>query len=281
LDKEKEWKVKSRALWIDVGDQNTKYFQNFARSKSNNNSVWKLTNRDSNKVRGFHDLANLRVHHFKEIFKEPNREKVASYFPIFVNEEENNILYKPMTKEKLMSILRIFQKDCFKEHFIRKALKEHRTLTHSITWGIWLVRMSKFPLSNFHYNPVHCFFSYKSSIKPKSSHVIGDVIVNKDYAWSFLMEPARVQNTYTLDSVLFIVEDHYFTGKANLGIETNNQGEFRELFFPLKCTLGPRGVRSDGNGSALSSHFICEVVSSNLNLPCVSHVGQSGYPWRL
>jgi len=37
--------------------------------------------------------------------------------------------------------------------------------------------------------------------------------------------------------VLFIVEDHYFTGKANLGIGTNNQGEFRALFFLLNCAL--------------------------------------------
>jgi ribonuclease HI len=37
--------------------------------------------------------------------------------------------------------------------------------------------------------------------------------------------------------VLFTVEDHYFTGKENLGIGTNNQGEFRALFFLLKCAL--------------------------------------------
>jgi ribonuclease HI len=37
--------------------------------------------------------------------------------------------------------------------------------------------------------------------------------------------------------VLFIPEDHYFTGKENMGIGTNNQGEFRALFFLLKCAL--------------------------------------------
>jgi hypothetical protein len=66
---------------------------------------------------GFHDLENMGVHHFKEIFKEPDREnlgeilKVVSYFPIFVNEEENNILYRPVTKEELMFVLSTFQKD--------------------------------------------------------------------------------------------------------------------------------------------------------------------------
>jgi len=71
---------------------------------------------DGNKVWGFHDSTNLRIHHFKEISKECDREnlgeilKIVSYFPIFVNGEENNILYRPMTKEELILVLSTFRR---------------------------------------------------------------------------------------------------------------------------------------------------------------------------
>jgi ribonuclease HI len=37
--------------------------------------------------------------------------------------------------------------------------------------------------------------------------------------------------------MLFTFKDHYFTSKANMGIGTGNQGEFKALFFLLKCAL--------------------------------------------
>jgi hypothetical protein len=104
-------------LWIEVGDQNTIYFQKNYRNERYNNNIKELTNKDGNKVQGFHDLKNLGFHHFKETFKEPKREnltkilKFMSYFPRFVNEVENNFLYRLVMKEELMFVLSTFQKD--------------------------------------------------------------------------------------------------------------------------------------------------------------------------
>jgi ribonuclease HI len=68
--------------------------------------------------------------------------------------------------------------------------------------------------------------------------VIGEVIMNKDYAWSFFDGACQGPKHFcSLGFVLFTSEDHYFTGKENLGIGTNNQGEFKALLFLLKCAL--------------------------------------------
>jgi len=62
--------------------------------------------------------------------------------------------------------------------------------------------------------------------------------MNKDNAWSFFDGAYQgLEHLCSLGFVLFIVEDHYFIGKENMGIGTNNQGEFEALFFLLKYSL--------------------------------------------
>jgi hypothetical protein len=70
-------------------------------------------------------------------------------------------------------------------------LKEYRTLPYLITWGIWLamnVRLFEdvqVPTFKVSLQALSLFAFYKPNIKPKHSRVIGEVIMNKDYAWSF------------------------------------------------------------------------------------------------
>jgi hypothetical protein len=55
--------------------------------------------------------------HFETLFKEDQREnladiiKLALYFPIFVDEENNQNLYAKVTEAKLKDTMQIFQKD--------------------------------------------------------------------------------------------------------------------------------------------------------------------------
>jgi len=42
LQQEITWRLKSRALWLEVGDRNTKYFHAFANQRKNKNSIWSL-----------------------------------------------------------------------------------------------------------------------------------------------------------------------------------------------------------------------------------------------
>jgi hypothetical protein len=42
FEKEKEWRLKSRALWLWVGDEDTKFFHRYSNYRKNINSIWKI-----------------------------------------------------------------------------------------------------------------------------------------------------------------------------------------------------------------------------------------------
>lgn len=42
LDREEELRLKSRAIWLKVGDENTRFFHNYAKGRKNSNKIWKL-----------------------------------------------------------------------------------------------------------------------------------------------------------------------------------------------------------------------------------------------
>jgi hypothetical protein len=53
LDKEREWRLKSRATWIDWGIKIPIFFQNFANHRKSVNTIWELSNKEGRKVNNF------------------------------------------------------------------------------------------------------------------------------------------------------------------------------------------------------------------------------------
>jgi hypothetical protein len=43
---EKEWRLKSRALWLEVEDNNMKYFHQYVNLRRNLNTIWEIKNED-------------------------------------------------------------------------------------------------------------------------------------------------------------------------------------------------------------------------------------------
>jgi len=41
---EQEWRLKSRVLWLEVGDNNTKYFHQFVNFRRDLNTIWEIKN---------------------------------------------------------------------------------------------------------------------------------------------------------------------------------------------------------------------------------------------
>jgi hypothetical protein len=41
-EREAEWRLKSRAIWLEKGDENTKFFQAFAKGRKMANTIWSL-----------------------------------------------------------------------------------------------------------------------------------------------------------------------------------------------------------------------------------------------
>ena len=54
---EKELRLKSRAIWLEAGDKNSKFFHNYASHRRNINTICEINNRESRLVRTFDEKA--------------------------------------------------------------------------------------------------------------------------------------------------------------------------------------------------------------------------------
>jgi hypothetical protein len=94
-EKEETWRLKSRAIWLESGDENTKFFQAYAKGRKNVNTIWHLKDQYGNLETSFEGMSLLGKNYFQNLFKVDNQAtieevvKVAQFFPRFVEEEEN------------------------------------------------------------------------------------------------------------------------------------------------------------------------------------------------
>jgi hypothetical protein len=116
-DKEATWRLKSRAIWLENGDENTKFFHAYAKGRKATNTIWSLKDQEDRPVTSFEGLANMGKNHFQTLFKEDRMTnladiiKLALYFPSFVDEENNQNLFAEVTETELKDTMQSFQKD--------------------------------------------------------------------------------------------------------------------------------------------------------------------------
>ena len=97
-DKEETWRLKSRAIWLESGDDNTKFFHAYARGRKSSNTIWSLLDSHCVAQTNFDEKARLGVSHFKNLFKDPPQVniveviRVAQLFPSFVDAEHKLML---------------------------------------------------------------------------------------------------------------------------------------------------------------------------------------------
>lgn len=65
LEKEEQWRLKSRAMWLQVGDGNTKFFHNFTNCRKATNTIWQLPCELDEWASTHPQLARLGNTHFK------------------------------------------------------------------------------------------------------------------------------------------------------------------------------------------------------------------------
>jgi len=116
-EKEETWRLKSRAVWLECGDENTKFFQAYAKGRKCANTIWKLEDPDGRVENSFEGMARIGVSHFQNLFKANTQAtieevvRLAQMFPGFVNEEDNQKLNAEVSEEELKETLSSFQKD--------------------------------------------------------------------------------------------------------------------------------------------------------------------------
>ena len=117
LEKEEAWRLKSRAIWLESGDDNTKNFHAYARGRMVANTIWSLRDEEGTSYVSFEEKASCGVTHFQQLFKAPAQASIAEIiqlaqmFPRFVDEEGNEELLKAVTEEELKVVWGSFQKD--------------------------------------------------------------------------------------------------------------------------------------------------------------------------
>lgn len=114
---EASWRLKSRAIWLEGGDENTKFFQAYAKGRKLCNTIWNLQDGEDREVSSFEGLATLGRDHFQNLFKDPVGAstseviRVAQIFPRYVDVDDNRALVEEVFEEELKIALAIFQKD--------------------------------------------------------------------------------------------------------------------------------------------------------------------------
>jgi hypothetical protein len=103
--------MKSRATWLELSNNNTKFLHSFANHRNNINTIWELQGQDGIKISGFKALANLGVKYFEGLFREPDRVnmakklKIISFFSRMIDNVHSEDLFKLVVKEELLAVL--------------------------------------------------------------------------------------------------------------------------------------------------------------------------------
>eukprot|EP00253_Pinus_taeda_P003005 PITA_03005 len=116
-EREEVWRLKSQAVWLKAGDDNTRFFHNFAKGRKVSNTIWKLPLPNGESADNFQKLSRLGTSHFRNLFRAPqdvnlaNIIQVVGLFPRYVGAKEANELNTPVTLEELEGTLKWFKKD--------------------------------------------------------------------------------------------------------------------------------------------------------------------------
>lgn len=116
-EKEETWKLKSRAIWLSCGDENTKLFQVYARGRKPANTIGETKNVVGESIISFQGLAELGITHFQNLFISPREAtiveiiQITQFFPSFIDGDENEDLMAGINENELKEVLPSFQKD--------------------------------------------------------------------------------------------------------------------------------------------------------------------------
>ena len=105
------------AIWLKSGDENSKFFHQFSNGRKAINTIWSLKDQQGNQHHNFHQLAQMGIDHFRDLYKAPANTnlaeiiRVARLFPRFVDQEAEDLLMKPVTLQELEDTLKWFQRD--------------------------------------------------------------------------------------------------------------------------------------------------------------------------
>jgi hypothetical protein len=114
---EATWRLRSRAIWIEKGDKNTRFFHRFASQRCSQNTIWDLTDEEGNLISTDSELKNMAFNHFKAQYRAFDSENIDTQLdvlknvPRFFNEDDNVDIGKPVSITELKETINIMPKE--------------------------------------------------------------------------------------------------------------------------------------------------------------------------
>jgi hypothetical protein len=96
-EQEEWWRSKSRAIWVKSGDQNNKFFHQFATQRRNSKFIWEIADSAGTLLNNQKDIAAESLKYFKNFFMSPpeviteDQIRVVKNYPKMVERREAKI----------------------------------------------------------------------------------------------------------------------------------------------------------------------------------------------
>lgn len=109
--------MSGRAISVQQGDANTKFYHKFANGRKAINTIWQMQDGQGGTSNTFPQLASLANSHFKSAFQDTRDTnlveiiRVAQLFPRYVELEDEEYLVRDVTLDELEATLKWFSKD--------------------------------------------------------------------------------------------------------------------------------------------------------------------------
>jgi hypothetical protein len=132
-NEEKEWRLKSRALWLQAGDKNTSFFHKQAKARQHKNTVDEIKKATGEVINSFEEIKKEASSHFKNLYTQDgadNKEQSMQFMepiPQLITDQDNQELTKVVTEVEVRTIVFQFDPDKapgpdgFTPHFYRNC----------------------------------------------------------------------------------------------------------------------------------------------------------------
>lgn len=116
LAEEKLCRQRSRAIWIESGDQNTKFFYHYASSSRSKKHIWEIKEETGHIHYGQETLKTTATRHFKSFYGASDHTSIAEQvsvarlFSCFITEVDSILFDSPCTKHEIWEVLKSFAK---------------------------------------------------------------------------------------------------------------------------------------------------------------------------
>eukprot|EP00253_Pinus_taeda_P001842 PITA_01842 len=115
--KEEDWRLKIRAIWLQACDENTKFFQQHANGRKAANTIWELSDRNGFTAKTHAQITELDTKHFSNMYRAstiinlPDILRITQNFKLFIEQERKDDLNAPVTLGELEGVLKWFKQD--------------------------------------------------------------------------------------------------------------------------------------------------------------------------